>query len=626
MLSSSSLREVSSDDRLSSWKEIATYLKCGIRTVQRWESVEGLPVHRHVHLKNSTVYAFKAELDAWRNERRSNLPELSPPVQPEAQPHAKVKAREADAEEPPTEIEEPQPVEDTMPAAATRTDPADEAYEGSPWRVNRYGLALAAVLVLAAYSVRQLLRPQVKPQAGRTMLAVLPFANLSGDPTQDYFSDGLTEEMITELGGLNPRRLGVIARTSVMKYKHSEEGVAAIGRQLGVSYILEGSVRRAQDRVRISAQLIRVSDRTHLWARSYDGQLRDVLKFESQAARAIAGEVAVKLAPHAEARLARPQPVDPEAYELYLKGRYFWNQRTPEGLHKAVDYFTHSSERDPSYAPAYAGLAEAWALIALDTPQPLDPLAKAKAAAVKAIQLDDGLPEAHTSLAGVKILCDWDWAGAEQEFKRALAIDPQYGPAHHWYATLYLGPQGRTGEAIAEMRRALEIDPLSLIYNTDLGWTLFIARRYDAAIQQYRQTLEMDPHFEPAHYRLQQAYAEKGMYVEAVAEEEKELGLIGAAPQALTLQRIYAKAGYQGVLTYQLDLVRDAPKKQAPSGCDLAERYLALGDKPHALEALRAGLKQHDPALIFLKVDPAFDGLRSSPEFQDLERRIGLTH
>jgi tetratricopeptide (TPR) repeat protein len=299
-----------------------------------------------------------------------------------------------------------------------------------------------------------------------------------------------------------------------------------------VEAVLEGAAMRSGNRVHITAQLIRTDSDTHVWARSYDGDLRDVLDFESQVARAIAREVTAQLGPGAE---AHARPVSAETYELYLKGRYLWNQRSPDSLAKATDYFRRVIEKDPAYAPAYAGLADACDLRAIDTSHPLDLLAQAKAAATKATQLDDRLPEAHTSLAGEKVLGEWDWAGAAREFKRALAIEPRYAPAHHWYATLYLAPLGRIDEAIAEAGKAVDLDPLSLIYNTDLGWMYALARRYDLAVERLNQVLEMDPNFIPAQFRLTEVYYARGMYREAIAMQVRTTRFMGDLSMAAAL-------------------------------------------------------------------------------------------
>jgi TolB-like protein/DNA-binding winged helix-turn-helix (wHTH) protein len=451
-------------------------------------------------------------------------------------------------------------------------------------------------------------------------LAVLPLVNLSGDPAQDYFADGITEELITALAQIE--RLQVTSRTSVMRYKNTRKPIDQIARELKVDAVLEGSAMRTGEHVRITAQLIRTSTDTHVWARSYDGELRDLLGFEREVATAIAREVAVKLAPKTA---AVTRPLNPEAYELYLKGRYFWNRRDTQDLIKAAGYFARAVAKDPGYAPAYAGLADASDLQALDSPRTsgaLGALAKARLAAAKAIELDDSLAEAHTSLAGAKVLADWDWSGAEREFQRALALDPRSAPAHHWYATLLLAPLGRTGKAAVEMRQALDLDPLSLIYNTDLGWIYFVGRQYSLAAAQYKQVLDMEPHFIPALFRLEQAYEALGMYPEALATQVESESILDTGLADL-YRRSYASAGQKGLWQARLQI---ASGRQTPgdSEFDRARMYSALGRKGEAMKALSAGLARHAPALVFLKADPVFDPLRTERAFQDVERQIGL--
>jgi tetratricopeptide (TPR) repeat protein len=365
--------------------------------------------------------------------------------------------------------------------------------------------------------------------------------------------------------------------------------------------------------------LIRTESDTHVWARSYDGDLRDVLGFESQVAHAIAREVAVQLGPGLD---SHTRPVSAEAYELYLKGRYFWNQRSPDSLVKATDYFRRVIEKDPAYAPAYAGLADACDLRAIDSSHPMDLLAQAKAAATKATQLDDRLPEAHTSLAGEKVLGEWDWAGADREFQRALAIDPRYAPAHHWYATLYLAPLGRIDEAIAEAKKAVDLDPLSLIYNTDLGWMYALDRRYDLAEARLKPVLEMDPNFMPALFRLAGVYEARGMYRETIALWVKSATQLGDPSAAAAIERAYAAFGHRGALLTKLRGLRLV--KGTEPGYHEAALYLGVGEQRQALDALRSAFARHDPPMIFLKVDPSFDQLHADPGFQALERGIGL--
>src|SRR5260370_9030518 len=331
------------------------------------------------------------------------------------------------------------------------------------------------------------------------MMAVLPFENLTGDVGQDYFSDGLTEEMIAQLGRLDPQRLGVIARTSVMHFKHSQEQLDQIGRELGVQYVLEGSVRRDADKVRISAQLIQVKDQTHLWAEQYDRGLTSLLALQGEIAQEIADEIHLTLGGDHKRIAADPKPAASpssyEAYDLYLKGRYFWNKRTVQGFQQAIEYFQQAITKDPNYARAFAGFADSYALVSSYRFPPQQQLMpSARTAALRALQIDDSLAEAHTSLALITENYDWDWQTAEKEYRRAIQLDPNYATAHHWYAE-YLSFQGRFDESFRESEPARQLGPLSLIIAADNGAILYFYRQYDRAIEQFRAVLEMEPNF-----------------------------------------------------------------------------------------------------------------------------------
>jgi TolB-like protein/Tfp pilus assembly protein PilF len=468
------------------------------------------------------------------------------------------------------------------------------------------------------------------------MLVVLPFANLSGDPREDYFSDGLTEEMITELGRLDPERLGVIARTSAMKYKHTQEDVAQIGKDLGVSYVLEGSVRRAENRVRVSAQLIQVSDQTHLWAQSYEGDMRNVLGVQVQVADAITKKIQLNLGRTPQPAVRSAETADLDAYDNYLKGRYFWNLRSSDGFYKAIGYFNRAIELDPNYAQAYAGLADCYTLLSLYGERAQEVMPRAKAAALKSVSLNDALPEAHTSLAAVEALWDWNWPAAQRDFERAIQLDPNYSPAHHWYANLYLIPQGRIDDAIAEMKLAATLDPVSLIVTTDLGWSYFLSHQYDKAFEQYSKALEMAPDFVPVHFRLAQYYFQMRDYDKALAQTGEASRLDGytenppgdrpgPAPTTLEDFRRLMRQRLNDLTSGRSTL--GAPHGHAPLHPDhegYALYYAQLGDTDQAIRNLQLAVGEHSPGLIYLAVDPVFAGLHSSPGFQEIERRIGL--
>ncbi len=463
-------------------------------------------------------------------------------------------------------------------------------------------------------------RLQSRPDASIHSVAVLPVQNLSGDPGQEYLADGITEELITELAELG--RLRVPSRTSVMQYKGTHKSLKEIAQELGVDAILEGAVKPSQKGFRISVQLVRTSTDAHLWSGSYDGDLGNLPVFEGQAANSIAREVSILLEPAQESRLGRTRPADPEAYDLYLRGRYFWNQRSPQALNKALGLFNQAIARDPGYAPAYSGLADTSVLIALDGVSSHELLNQAESAALHAIALDDLFPEAHTSLAAVRIIRDWNWAAAEQEFLRAMAIDPQYAPAHHWFATLFLAPRGRFQEAIAEMKLALYLDALSPIYQTDLGWITYAAGHVDEAISIYQQTLAANPNYVPALFRLEEAAAEKGAYDEAMAAEVARRIAVGAPQDAATIKTLYQQHGFQAVVKRRLQY--ESQNHHGGPSLKEAALNLRLGRRLLALDIIEACVKTHGVALIYLQIDPAFAALRTEPRFVQAVRKVGL--
>jgi TolB-like protein/DNA-binding winged helix-turn-helix (wHTH) protein/Flp pilus assembly protein TadD len=487
-------------------------------------------------------------------------------------------------------------------------------------------LALGLVAGLAIYV--QWSRARLGPAGGRRMLAVLPFENLTGDPAQEYFNDGLTEEMISRLGNLEPERLAVIARTSVMHYKNSQAPLDQIGRELRVDYVLEGSVRRAENRVRISAQLIQMSDRTHLWARQYDRELSNLLGVQEEIAQAVANQIELTLDHGNRIDSGRPTLLSPEAleaYDLYLKGRYFWNKRTIEGFELAVEHFQQAAEKDPTYARAYAGLADSYALMSsynFGAPNELIP--KARSAALRALELDDRLAEAHTSLALIDENYDWDWGAAEKEFRRAIQLNPNYATAHHWYAEL-LSFQGRFEKALAESERARQLDPLSLIIATDHAAILYYARQYDRAIEQFRAVLERDPAFLKANMVVW-PYALKGMFAEALAQIDHWRSIKDEpwnwAAQAYVYGRMGRQAEARRALEKLEEFARQRPSDPMPM---LAAAYVGLNEKGKAVAWLENRvLRERSNYIVTLKVDPLYDPLHEDPRFQELLRRAAL--
>jgi len=456
-------------------------------------------------------------------------------------------------------------------------------------------------------------------------LAVLPLANLSGDPEQEYFADGMTEELITNLGKISALR--VISRTSVMRYKGTKKPLPEIARELNMDAIVEGTVQRSGNRVRISAQLIQARPERHLWAESYERDLRDILALQSEVARAIANEIRLKLTPQEQTRLASARPVNPAAHEAYLRGRYHWNKVTDEGIRRSIREFEQAIEIDPQYAVAYAGVADAYIFLSAWSRAipPKEVLPKAKAAAVKALEIDETLPEAHTALALARLLFELDWSAAESGLKRAIELNPSYPVAHQWYALL-LSSLGRHDEAIAEAKRAHELDPLSLQSDAQVGLHYYFARQYDHAIQRLHQTLELDPNFPPAHYWLGIAYLEKGASQEALEALQTAVRLSGSSGLfEPDLARAYGLTGKRDAARRILGELQELSRKKYVPADSIAIIYIGLGDKNRALEWLEKAREESCAgSILLLKVAPWLDPLRSDPRFQDLLRRMNF--
>ena len=540
-------------EHFDSWKEIAAYLKRDVRTLQRWEKQENLPVHRHRHDRLGSVHAYKSELDAWRLRR-----ELPP------RPHV----------------------------AAGR---------------------------------------QVEPEKIR--LLVLPFENLSGDPRQNFFSDGLTEEMITQLGRLEPQRLGIIGRTTAMQYKASSRRIDEIVRELNVDYILEGSTRRYAERVRIAAQLVRAKDQTHLWAETYDRDVRDVLALQSDVAQSIATEIRLALPAREQARLAGiRRPVNPEAYEAYLKGRCLWYERNTQALARSVEYFQQAIRKEPNYALAYAGLAEAYGLLALipwDGLPPRQAMPKAKAAAEKAVELDNSLAEAYSSLALVLHRYDRDWDAAERNYRRAIELNPNNARAHLWYAWLLMA-LSRHAEALKEISEAEDvtrkIDPFGLVdIRATRAESLYLARQYNRAIAECRGGLRLNPDYFLLHFVLGRCYVLKRknasairVFEDAVRSAKDNLLLV------TSLLHTYAISGRKAKVLKGLEELRKTSKWRYVPTMYLACICAGLADKDRAFFWLERAYQERSDGLTYLNVEPTFDPLRSDARFKDLLRRVGL--
>jgi serine/threonine-protein kinase len=492
-------------------------------------------------------------------------------------------------------------------------------------RSKRLVWSVAAALVVvavgvSAYRFWQPAKPQATPRSGKIMLAVLPLDNLSGDPEQEFFSDGMTIEMITQLGRMAPQQLGVVARTSMMRYKNTEKSVAEIARELHVHYILEGSVRRAGETVRVTVQLIQADDQTQLWAESYDREMSDVLELQSEVARTVAEEIEIKLTPQEMGRLVATRQVDPEAHEAYLRGLYFWNRWDFAEIRKAVEYFETAVKKDPTHVEAYAALALAYSSMALFEP-PSEVAPKARATALKALEIDGANAEAYTALGEVKTWYDWDWAGAEQDYKRALKLNPNSVDAH-WAYGGHCVALGRFDEGIRIATRALELAPVSLRENSQLAWTYVKVRQFDKAIEQAKKTLELDPEYKHARSQLVWAYAFKGMYEEALAE----MRLMGDLQRKSVAGFLYAMDGRRNeALTILEQLLKWIEKEGTVTNYNnIAWVYGALGEHDRAFDYLERAYEEKDAELPLLKVDPFYDPLRDDPRFADLLQRMGF--
>jgi TolB-like protein/Flp pilus assembly protein TadD len=459
----------------------------------------------------------------------------------------------------------------------------------------------------------------------RRRVAVLPFDNLSGDPEQEYFSDGLTEEMISKLGRLHPERLGVLARTTMMKYKGTTKSVNEIDNELNVDYLLEGSVRKEGQRVRITAQLVKVSDQTHLWAESYDRTIEDILAVQIEVAEKIARSLAVELLPVEQSALIRSSTANPDAHDAYLRGRYFWNKRTEEGFSKAIESYQQAINMDSGYAAAYAGLAECFDTIGWYGGLPAEEAYhKAHAAALHALEIDDRLAEAHAALAYAKHFYEWDWEAIEKEYQKALELDSNYVTARHWYA-LFLASMGRFGEALVQMDSALELDPLSLVINSHLGWILYFARLNERAVRQLEETVAMDPQFAIGRYFLGMAYEQRRGYDAAIKEFEAARTFGGEHPGPIAY--LVHASGLAGKMTearrYMKDLKNTARRRHV-SPYFFALAYVGIGENEMAFASLDDAYRERSGWLVNLNIDPALDPIRPDPRFADIVRRVGL--
>ncbi len=509
------------------------------------------------------------------------------------------------------------PARTEVPAEKNKPAPETSAPLGKRFKLGIGLGALAAVVVIGMllYNPRGCFRRSTTLPGGMIVLAVLPFENLSGDPEQEYFSDGMTEELITQIGRLQPQSLRAIARTSAMQYKKTHKKIDQIGAELAASYILEGSVRRENNRVRVTAQLIRTRDQTQLWAENYDRELSGIITVQNEVARAVASQIRITLSEAERLRLENPSPVVPEAHEAYLRARYVWYKRTPQNLRRAIDYFEEAIRKDPTYAAPYAGLADTYILLNeySDMP-PQEAFVKARQAASKALEIDPGLAEANASLAMIRYCQDWDWAGAEKGFQHSIDLNPNYPTAHHWYSNL-LSTQGRLDEARAEIQKAIQLDTLYISARVALAWRVYGAmKKYDLAIQTARGVIEIDPQYAAVHLRLGALYHLAGRNDDAIKEVEGVASNPDVGPIALADQGyIYAVTGRRADAAKVVDALSH---EEYVDNVRLALIYTGLGDKDRALGLLEKALERRDVGMLVVKPDPRFDPLRSEPRFK----------
>ncbi|MGB8590117.1 MAG: tetratricopeptide repeat protein [Candidatus Acidiferrales bacterium] len=494
-------------------------------------------------------------------------------------------------------------------------------FRTGPW----LRLAAICLIVVLTGTVFGLKRASTEQSLRRSKvpLAVLPFNNLSGDPQQDYFAEGMTEALITELGKFS--RLRVISKQSVMHFNGIDSPPSEIARQLNVSEIVKGFVLQSDGKVRITAQLIDPTSGTYVWTDSYEGELRDVLTIQGEVASAIASKIRVAMTPQEQERVGATQEVNPSAHEAYLRGRYYWNKRTKQALNKSIDYFQAAIKQDPKYAPAYAGLADSYNLLAYSgalAPNVAYP--EATTAAMKALQLDDNSADAHTSLADIQSVYEWKWSEAEAQYRRAIELNPSYAIAHQWYAS-YLVAMGRPEESISEAKQALQLDPLSLIINSNLGWSYYLAGRYDEAIASLRATLDMDSDFGLAHVNLGRAYVQENMFEPAISEMLKGIALNGESPGALAaLGYSYTAAGKTEQAIETVNKLKAMAKSNYVPAYDIAVLYAGLGNKDETMNWLQKAYEERCGELLYIKVDPRLARLREDRRFVALTREMGM--
>ena len=566
-----------SNERLDSWKEIASYLRYSERTVRRWES-EGLPVHRHAHKKKAAIYAYKSEIGVWWNEGRARLEKLE---------QAEIERRQR-----------------------------------RPWRLAG-AVAAAVLLVIGVFVVGRGRLRALEPGSSSTPLraiAVLPLRNLSGDTAQEYFADGITDAVTTDLAQIE--NLQVISVTSAMQYKGAKKPLPEIARELNADVIVEGSVERSGDQVRITAQLIRATTDKHLWAETYERDFRDILALQDEVAAAIAGQIETRLGGPKPSSRSKSSAVNPEAYDTYLQANYYFDNGQ---LGKSLDYYNQAVKLDPNYGPTYAHMASAYFFQAFfGVLPPREGWGDVKQAAMLAIEKDERIAEAHGALALAKMHYDWDFVGAEREFKRGLELNPSDADIHHDYAH-YLMAMGRSSESVAETKRAVELDPIGMTLTSCLCWHSFAARKYDETVRLATRFLAQEPDNPWEHTILGWAYEQKQMPDDAIAqfqkavEETKSRSFYMAA-----LGHAYATAGRKNDAEQMLQMLTQRAKTSYVSAFDVAGIYAGLGEKDAAFSWLQKAASERSSFLVYSEWEPRLDPLRSDPRFSQLLKRIGL--
>ena len=582
-------------DSLDSWKEIAAYLKRDLRTVQRWEQGEGLPVHRHLHGKQGSVYAFRKEIDAWLAGR---------------QPAANIAPAAAQQTD---EVTAPDSVPITKPSKAGQRSVAIYTAAG----------ILAVLLASAGFLAWQKFLRRRSPMTGQSeTLAVLPFEDLSAGHREGYVADGLTDDLITDLG--RSGQFPIISRTSVMKFKDSREPLAQIAQALHANLIIEGTILRSGDRVRITAQLIDASNDHHVWADRYEANFQNVLTLQDDVAGDIVTAVEEKLTGNVAARQP-PRPVNREARVAYLTGRFYWNKRDEAGLKEAIKYFDQAIAKDSNYAAAYSGLADSYNLLSVwGSLTPNEAFPEARKDALKAIQLDPDSAEAYTSLAFETYRYEWDFSGAEKDFQKAIVLNPNYATAHQWYGE-FLGDIRRFDQGIAELRKAQQLDPLSPIVGSDLAACYIHAGRNQEAVAVLREVLARQPDFSVAHAYLSAAYQNEGDYSDSAKEQTLYIRLSGdtEGDPAARIHREWA-SGKKQQARRDMETFLAGTKEGRFGYVQMAQMYMSVGDKDKAFACLNKAYKEHSWWLVTMEVEHAFDPLRNDPRFQQLEHRVGL--